>query len=85
MLLFQQEQYVFVYDCLLEALICGDTTVSSTAFPEIYTDLCLFDSDINKTKLEEQFEVHVYSTATLYVKPCFIIIDCHLDWTMVSY
>ncbi|XP_070194103.1 receptor-type tyrosine-protein phosphatase epsilon-like [Littorina saxatilis] len=51
------EQYVFVYDALLEALICGDTTVSSHAFPEVYNDLCLYDSDIGKTKLEEQFEI----------------------------
>ncbi|CAL1529511.1 unnamed protein product [Lymnaea stagnalis] len=51
------EQYVFVYDCLLEALICGDTTVSMKAFPEVYTDLCQFDTDISKTKLEEQFEI----------------------------
>lgn len=51
------EQYVFVYDCLLEALICGDTTVASYAFPEVYTELCLFDQDISKTKLEEQFEI----------------------------
>ncbi|GFN95135.1 receptor-type tyrosine-protein phosphatase t, partial [Plakobranchus ocellatus] len=51
------EQYVFVYDCLLEALICGDTTVTSYAFPELYTELCLFDQDISKTKLEEQFEI----------------------------
>ncbi|KAL8625683.1 hypothetical protein ACOMHN_043958 [Nucella lapillus] len=51
------EQYVFVYDSLLEALICGDTTVSSHAFPEVYNDLCLYDSDIGKTKLEEQFEI----------------------------
>ena len=53
----KQEQYVFVYDSLLEALICGDTTVSSHAFPEVYNDLCLYDADIGKTKLEEQFEV----------------------------
>lgn len=52
-----QEQYVFVYDSLLEALICGDTTVSSHAFPELFNELCLFDPDIGKTKLEEQFEV----------------------------
>lgn len=51
------EQYVFVYDSLLEALICGDTTVSSHAFPEVYNDLCLYDPDIGKTKLEEQFEI----------------------------
>ncbi|CAG5120854.1 unnamed protein product, partial [Candidula unifasciata] len=51
------EQYIFVYDCLLEALICGDTTVSNHAFPEVFTDLCLFDADISKTKLEEQFEI----------------------------
>ena len=48
---------MFVYDCLLEALICGDTTIVSYAFPEVYTELCLFDQDISKTKLEEQFEV----------------------------
>ena len=48
---------MFVYDCLLEALICGDTTIASYAFPEVYTELCLFDQDISKTKLEEQFEV----------------------------
>ncbi|XP_059158477.1 receptor-type tyrosine-protein phosphatase mu-like [Physella acuta] len=51
------EQYVFVYDCLLEALICGDTTVSTKTFPEVYIDLCQFDADISKTKLEEQFEI----------------------------
>ncbi|KAK0064948.1 receptor-type tyrosine-protein phosphatase alpha, partial [Biomphalaria pfeifferi] len=51
------EQYVFVYDCLLEALICGDTTISLRAFPDVYSDLCQFDADISKTKLEEQFEI----------------------------
>ena len=48
---------MFVYDSLLEALICGDTTVSSHAFPQVFNDLCIFDADIGKTKLEEQFEV----------------------------
>ena len=46
-----------MYDCLLEALICGDTPVSCHNYPEAYKEMCQFDSEIGKTKLEEQFEV----------------------------
>lgn len=76
MLMFQ-EQYIFVYDCLLEALICGDTTVSSHAFPEVYTDLCLFDTDISKTKLEEQFEVGILRVGLQ--STCTDCRRCYLD------
>ncbi|XP_071118953.1 receptor-type tyrosine-protein phosphatase mu-like isoform X3 [Haliotis cracherodii] len=51
------EQYIFVYDCLLEALICGDTTVTSHNYVDSYSDMCQFDSEIGKTKIEEQFEI----------------------------
>ena len=52
-----QEQYVYVYDVLLEALLCGDTTVTCDSFPSFYANLCQFDPSIGKSKLEEQFEV----------------------------
>uniref|UniRef100_A0A0L8G606 Protein-tyrosine-phosphatase n=1 Tax=Octopus bimaculoides TaxID=37653 RepID=A0A0L8G606_OCTBM len=53
------EQYVFVYDVLLEALLCGDTTICCDSFPSFYASLCEFDPSIGKSKLEEQFEEFV--------------------------
>ena len=52
-----QDQYVFVYDCLLEALISGDTLMTVEEYPEILSEMCQYDNMIQKTKLEEQFDV----------------------------
>ncbi|KAK3091539.1 hypothetical protein FSP39_020606 [Pinctada imbricata] len=51
------EQYIFVYDVLLEALICGETTVSVDAYRDTLDDLLQYDQSIAKTKIEEQYEV----------------------------
>ncbi|XP_056018914.1 receptor-type tyrosine-protein phosphatase kappa-like isoform X9 [Ostrea edulis] len=51
------EQYIFVYDVLLEALICGDTTIPVVAYPEALSEMLEYDQSIGKSKLEEQFEV----------------------------
>ncbi|XP_022315950.2 receptor-type tyrosine-protein phosphatase kappa-like isoform X3 [Crassostrea virginica] len=51
------EQYIFVYDVLLEALICGDTTMAAATFPATLSEMLEYDQSIGKTKLEEQFEV----------------------------
>lgn len=59
------EQYVYVYDVLLEALLCGDTTVTSDSFPSFYANLCQFDPSIGKSKLEEQFEILRLISATM--------------------
>ncbi|XP_041359099.1 receptor-type tyrosine-protein phosphatase T-like isoform X2 [Gigantopelta aegis] len=59
------EQYIFVYDCLLEALICGDTPVSSHNYPEAYKEMCQFDSEIGKSKIEEQFEILKLLSSTI--------------------
>ncbi|XP_061175017.1 receptor-type tyrosine-protein phosphatase kappa-like isoform X4 [Saccostrea echinata] len=51
------EQYIFVYDVLLEALICGDTTISTATYPEALSEMLEYDQSIGKSKLEEQYEV----------------------------
>ncbi|KAK6188530.1 hypothetical protein SNE40_004688 [Patella caerulea] len=51
------EQYIFVYDCLLEALICGDTTIPVVNYPTVYRDLVAYNQDLGKSKLDEQFEI----------------------------
>lgn len=55
-----QDQYVFVYDCLLEALISGDTLMRADEYQDILSEMCQFDNAIQKTKLEEQFDVIIF-------------------------
>lgn len=57
--LYFQEQYLFVYDVLLEALICGDTTVPVDKYLDTLSDLLQYDEAISKTKMDEQFEVFI--------------------------
>lgn len=59
------DQYVFVYDCLLEALISGDTLMRADEYQDILSEMCQFDNAIQKTKLEEQFEILRLITTTI--------------------
>ncbi|XP_052778200.1 receptor-type tyrosine-protein phosphatase S-like isoform X1 [Mya arenaria] len=59
------DQYIFVYDCLLEALISGDTLMLATEYKELLADMCQFDNNIQKTRLEEQFDILRLITTSL--------------------
>jgi len=52
-----QEQYIFVYNALLEALKVGDTVISCVDFCSEYERLCHIDPTKGKSGLLEQFEV----------------------------
>jgi protein tyrosine phosphatase len=52
-----QEQYVFVYDALLEALAAGDTSIPSTEFRERLADLRKVNPNTGKTRCLEEFEM----------------------------
>ncbi|KAL4236769.1 hypothetical protein ACF0H5_005154 [Mactra antiquata] len=59
------DQYVFVYDCLLEALISGDTLMRADEYQDILSEMCQFDNTIQKTKLEEQYDILRLITTTI--------------------
>ena len=52
-----QEQYIFVYDALLEALKVGKTVISCSVFKQEFEMLCMTDPAKGKSGLEEQYEV----------------------------
>ena len=60
-----QEQYIFVYDGLLEALMSGDTSIPCPELQERYEQLKEVDPETKKSKLQDQFDVsttpHRYS------------------------
>ena len=58
-----QEQYIFVYEALLEALKAGETTIPNSAFRATYEELCnQRTEDGKRTWLEEQFQVSHVTT-----------------------
>ncbi|KAK3090599.1 hypothetical protein FSP39_012997, partial [Pinctada imbricata] len=59
------EQYVFVYEALLEAIKAGETTIPNSGFRAKYEELCTKPADKSKTPLEEQFEVLQLITPTV--------------------
>lgn len=52
-----QEQYVFVYETLLEASLAGETTIPHSAFRAQYEELCRPAEDEGPTQMEKQFQV----------------------------
>jgi len=57
LLFWMQEQYIFVYNAVLEALKVGNTVISCVDFCSEYERLCHIDPTKGKSGLLEQFEV----------------------------
>jgi len=52
-----QEQYIFVYDALLEALKAGKTVIGCSHFKSEFDELSAVDTVSGKSKLQQQYEV----------------------------
>ena len=52
-----QEQYVFLHDALLEYLLVGNATISSSDLITTYNQLIISSSYQRKSRLEEQYDV----------------------------
>jgi len=52
-----QEQYMFVYHALLEALAAGDTAIPCSVFMQRYTELKRQNPSTGKSQCHEEFEV----------------------------
>jgi len=58
-----QEQYVFVYDALLEALAVGDTAIPCSLYMQRYTELKRQNPSTGKSQCHEEFEVILFRTS----------------------
>ena len=54
---FSQEQYIFVYKAVLEALTCGNTEISAQDMRLSLKKLAAVDPHEGKTGFEEEFDV----------------------------
>ncbi|KAK3591264.1 hypothetical protein CHS0354_010629 [Potamilus streckersoni] len=51
------EQYVFVYEALLEAIQAGETTIPCSVLIDTYEEICTLTPGKSTTPLEDQFEI----------------------------
>lgn len=56
-LFFLQEQYVFIHDAILEACLCGDTTIPASQLRSVYYDMNRLDPQTNSSPIKEEFRV----------------------------
>ena len=63
-----EEQYIFVYDALLEALQTGDTAIPCSEFRMEFDLLCKTEEEGTKSKIQEQFEVRIMGSIELILR-----------------
>ncbi|XP_048872095.1 receptor-type tyrosine-protein phosphatase mu-like isoform X1 [Brienomyrus brachyistius] len=67
-----EEQYVFIHDAILEACLCGDTTIPASQLRSVYYDMNRLDPQTNSSQMKEEFRTLNMVTPTLRVEDCSI-------------
>ncbi|XP_038573446.1 receptor-type tyrosine-protein phosphatase mu-like isoform X3 [Micropterus salmoides] len=67
-----QTEYVFIHDAILEACLCGDTTIPASQLRSVYYDMNRLDPQTNSSPIKEEFRTLNMVTPTLRVEDCSI-------------
>lgn len=67
---------MFVYDAILEALKCGDTSIPCTELRQSYAKLLEINAETGKTFCQEEFEVCCYLLICCIVGLAVNIFSC---------
>eukprot|EP00071_Canis_lupus_P034589 XP_022268146.1 receptor-type tyrosine-protein phosphatase U isoform X6 [Canis lupus familiaris] len=66
------EQYIFIHDAILEACLCGETTIPVSEFKATYKEMIRIDPQSNSSQLREEFQTLNSVTPPLDVEECSI-------------
>lgn len=53
----RKEQYVFIHDAILEACLCGETSIPASEFKPTYKEMVRIEPQSNSSQLREEFQV----------------------------
>ncbi|XP_062853636.1 receptor-type tyrosine-protein phosphatase T isoform X3 [Trichomycterus rosablanca] len=62
-----EEQYVFVHDAILEACLCGNTSIPVCDFRAIYYNISRLDPQTNSSQIKDEFQT--LNIVTPHVRP----------------
>lgn len=51
---------MFIHDAILEACLCGDTTIPANQLRSVYYDMNRLDPQTNSSQIKEEFRVSVF-------------------------
>lgn len=52
-----KEQYIFIHDAILEACLCGETSIPASEFKPTYKEMVRIEPQSNSSQLREEFQV----------------------------
>ncbi|NXY80082.1 PTPRU phosphatase, partial [Glareola pratincola] len=67
-----EEQYVFIHDAILEACLCGETSIPANEFKPTYKEMVRIEPQSNSSQLREEFQTLNSVTPHLDVEECSI-------------
>nr|XP_011761438.1 receptor-type tyrosine-protein phosphatase U isoform X10 [Macaca nemestrina] len=67
-----EEQYIFIHDAILEACLCGETTIPVSEFKATYKEMIRIDPQSNSSQLREEFQTLNSVTPPLDMEECSI-------------
>ncbi|KAJ8377526.1 hypothetical protein AAFF_G00256220 [Aldrovandia affinis] len=67
-----EEQYIFIHDAILEACLCGETTIPACEFKAAYYDMIRIDSQSNSSHLKDEFQTLTSVTPQPQPEDCSI-------------
>uniref|UniRef100_A0A4W3J8T8 protein-tyrosine-phosphatase n=1 Tax=Callorhinchus milii TaxID=7868 RepID=A0A4W3J8T8_CALMI len=67
-----EEQYVFIHDAILEACLCGDTTIPDSQLRSAYYEMNKLEPQTNSSQMKEEYRTLNMVTPTLRVEDCSI-------------
>ncbi|XP_029818871.1 receptor-type tyrosine-protein phosphatase U [Manacus vitellinus] len=67
-----EEQYIFIHDAILEACLCGETSIPASEFKPTYKEMVRSEPQSNSSQLREEFQTLNSVTPHLDVEECSI-------------
>uniref|UniRef100_UPI00398ECD5C receptor-type tyrosine-protein phosphatase kappa isoform X3 n=1 Tax=Pristiophorus japonicus TaxID=55135 RepID=UPI00398ECD5C len=67
-----EEQYIFIHDAILEACLCGDTSIPTCEVKPTYYDMIRVDSQSNSSQLKDEFQTLNSVSSQLQPEDCSI-------------
>lgn len=67
-----EEQYIFIHDAILEACLCGDTSIPICEVKPTYYEMIRVDSQSNSSQLKDEFQTLNSVSSQLQPEDCSI-------------